>query len=434
MLLIRCISILVILPFLLSTLTLAQVPLPLDPLVPVPSSKPLPGANQGVVPVSIKSSEAPRRIGASFDENKFTPLQKQFFQSGKSGADWLYRMNTVKGRFINGIRPALKVEMEEENFIHQTIAALALARAARIYKEDRFAVRASQAILLLLEETMMDPKNPSARYTVMPTQILDRQMSAGLMLLAICELPNPKADLLEAGEQFASYLKTTLQETSGIDKEFTVEEFDSKGSESAIAIAALLKSNQLMPMPWKVEVAKKAIITRWNAWKTQKDVAPSAWRILALNEAYKSGNEKAYAELAFEIADRLSTLQYDQIDPRKPGWYGGMKNFSTHSNEHMPTVTTCILAESFAVVCQCAQLAADISRHEKYLLKLEQALQFCQTIQYNDSNTLHYSDWFRPRLLGGFYKSAQDGDLRLDYTSHCVAAYTMYLQVCPIGS
>ena len=389
---------------------------------------------QVVTPVSVKSVESPDKKNSTFDESKFSPLQKQFFHAGKSGADWLYRMNTVKGRFINGIRPSLKVEMENESFLHQATAAMALARAGRIYKDDRFSVRASQAILLLLEDTITDPKNSSARYTVLPPQILDRQLSAGLLLLAIHELSNPKADLLDSGEQLANFLRSSLSDTTTIEKEIVVDELDGKGCESAVAIAAILKSNQLRPAPWKTDVAKKAIIARWNAWKTQKEIAPYPWRILALHEAYKTSSEKPYSELAFELADRLSSMQYDQIDPRRPTWYGGLKTVSPQGVELMPGVMSCILAESFAVACLTAQLKGDSARHDKYMQKLAQSLQFSQTIQYTESNTLHFSEWFRPRLLGGFHNSPQDGDLRLDYTSHCVSAYALYLQVCSIGS
>jgi hypothetical protein len=181
-------------------------------------------------------------------------------------------------------------------------------------------------------------------------------------------------------------------------------------------------------------VSKKAIIARWNAWKNQKETAPYPWRILALHEAFKTSSEKPYAELAFELADRLSAMQYDQIDPRKPAWYGGMKTLSAQGVELMPGVMSCILAESFAVACLTAQLSADSARHDKYMQRLAQALQFSQTIQYTESNAIHFAEWFRPRVLGGFHNSPQDGDLRLDYTSHCVAAYALYLQVCSIGS
>jgi len=394
-------------------------------------AQPVPIPGQPIQPVSVKPS-ATSQSKTTLEEGKLTPLQKQFLHSGKSGADWLFRVNTMKGRFLNGIRPALKAEMEDENFLHQAGAAYALAKAAKIFKEERFAARASQSLLLLLEDTMTDSKDSTIRYTLLPNQVLDRQASAGLMLLAIHELPNPQSDLLEAGEQLANYLRAQIQSNGSIDKESAVEEMDSKGSESAIAICAILKSNHLRPASWKTDIAYKAIAARWNAWKNQKEFAPTFWRVEALRLAYSISHEKAYANLCFELADKMATMQFDRIDPRKPNWFGGLKQEVVPGMNAPPSIMTALLAQGFVSACQCAQLAADQSRSERYQSKLEQALQFTQTLQYTEANTLHFSDWFRSRLLGGFHRSLQDGDLRLDYSYHAVMACCGY-QEC-LGS
>lgn len=380
---------------------------------------------QPIQPVSVKPADS-TKIKTQFDESKLSPLQKQFFHSGKSGADWLFRVNTVKGRFLNGICPSLKTEMENENFLHQAGAAYALAKAAKTYNEERFAVRSSQALLLLLEDTITDSKDATLRYTVLPNQILDRQASAGLMLLAIHELPNPQADLLDTGEQLANYLRTQLQATNPIDREPAIEEMDSRGSESAIAICALLKSNHLRPASWKPELAFKAINSRWNAWKNQKEFSPTPWRLEALKLAYQVSHEKAYAALCFELADKMAAMQYDRIDPRRPAWFGGLKLDSIAGMETAPGVMTTYFAQGLVSGLQCAQAAADQARAERYQSKLEQALQYSQTLQFTEANTLHFSDWFRSRLLGGFHHSSRDGDLRLDYTYHGVVACCGY--------
>lgn len=237
--------------------------------------------------------------------------------------------------------------------------------------------------------------------TLFYPQILDRQLSAGFLLLAIHELANPKADLLDAGEQLANFLRSTLSDTTAIDKETAVEELDGKGCESAVAIAAILKSTQLRPAPGKL-MSLKSHHRPMERLEEPKETAPYPWRILALHEAFKTSSEKPYAELAFELTDKLATMQYDQIDPRKPAWYGGMKTLSAQGVELMPGVMSCVLAESFAVACLTAQLSADSARHDKYMQRLAQALQFSQTIQYTESNAIHFAEWFRPRVLGGF--------------------------------
>ena len=54
-------------------------------------------------------------------------------------------------------------------------------------------------------------------------------------------------------------------------------------------------------------------------------------------------------------------------------------------------------------------------------------MQFLATLQYTDANTRHFADWYRPTLIGGFYASHQDGNLRIDYTQHAVCALVQYL-------
>src|SRR2546421_3093612 len=105
--------------------------------------------------------------------------------AGQRGADWLYRMNGVKGRFLHGYLPALKKEMEGDHYLRQAGAAYALARSARFFGEDRYAVRAAQAILALLEETTLSSTDARVRHTVFPSGAINRVRAAALLVLAI---------------------------------------------------------------------------------------------------------------------------------------------------------------------------------------------------------------------------------------------------------
>jgi hypothetical protein len=78
--------------------------------------------------------------------------------------------------------------------------------------------------------------------------------------------------------------------------------------------------------------------------------------------------------------------------------------------------------------CRVAREQGDVGRHQRYLETLERSLQFLTTLQYTDANTQHFADWYRPRLAGAFHASHQDGNLRIDYTQHAVAALVGYLE------
>ena len=53
---------------------------------------------------------------------------------------------------------------------------------------------------------------------------------------------------------------------------------------------------------------------------------------------------------------------------------------------------------------------------------------FYVRLQYTDANTQHFAEWYRPRLVGGFHASTQDGNLRIDYTQHALSALVAYLE------
>src|SRR5262245_25838293 len=65
------------------------------------------------------------------DWSKLKELQRQMLLHTQRGAEWLYRMNGAKGRFVYGIHPAVADFMEGEDYLRQATAAFALARAAR---------------------------------------------------------------------------------------------------------------------------------------------------------------------------------------------------------------------------------------------------------------------------------------------------------------
>jgi hypothetical protein len=71
----------------------------------------------------------------------------------------------------------------------------------------------------------------------------------------------------------------------------------------------------------------------------------------------------------------------------------------------------------------------DLARHERYVPALERGLQYLATLQYTDSDTQHFAEWYRSeRLVGGFHASHTDGNLRLDYNQHAISALVQYLR------
>jgi hypothetical protein len=392
-----------------------------------PSAAPTPSSPPAVVQAVAK---APR------DFSKLPALQKEMLVSAQAGADWLFRMNTVKGRFLYGYLPALKCDMEGDHFLRQIGAAFALARAARYTGEDRFTARATQAILALLDETVVEGKDPAVRHTSLPSLVVNRLSSAGLLVLAISELPAPQADLLDKSEELCHFIRAQ-QRTDGSLRCNDASTDDKSGSDDleavneypGIALCALMRSQLHRAASWKTDAVTKAAAFYRPYWQAHKTMRFVPWQSAACCEAYLKTKDAKLAEFVNEMNDWICTLQYSQIDPRHMLWYGGFMTWTDgRLIESPPEVSSAVYAESLVEACRVARESGDVQRHQRYSEAVVRCLQFLGTVQYTDANSQHFADWYRPRVLGGFHASHQDGNLRIDYTQHAVLALVQYLE------
>ncbi|HLJ92638.1 MAG TPA: hypothetical protein VKU02_05520, partial [Gemmataceae bacterium] len=162
-------------------------------------------------PVKSAVSSAPTTAVAPdslrTDFAKLPPLQQQMFLAAQRGADWLCRANQSDGRFLHGFLPALRTPLEGDHYLRQVGAAFALARAAHFLGQQRYAAVARQAVLTLLLETAPDPQDTGTRHTILSSTLINRLGAAGLLILAINELPSPGDDLLEQSEQLCAFIR-----------------------------------------------------------------------------------------------------------------------------------------------------------------------------------------------------------------------------------
>ncbi len=375
-------------------------------------------------------------MSLSRDTSRLSDLQKQMLNDAQRGADWLYRMNGVKGRFLPGFLPDLKLEMDGDHFLRQAGAAFALAQAARYTGEERYAARATQAILALLEDTNLDQATPPCRHLSLPALVVNHLGAAGLLVLAIHELPAPQPDLLEKSDQLCQYIRLQARPDGSLrcheapaDGQAVPDEVEAVEAYPGLALFALARSHKHRPAPWKLELVRKAAAFYRPWWREHKGLAFVPWQTAAYAEAFLLTKEPPFAEFVTEMNDWVCGLQYDRLDPRRMRWYGGFMGWADgHALESAPTVDSALCAESLAQACRVAREAADPARLQRYGDALERCLQFLATLQYTESNTQHFADWYRPRLLGAFHASHLDGNLRIDYTQHAVSALVLYLE------
>jgi hypothetical protein len=355
--------------------------------------------------------------------------------SAQRGADWLFRANRPDGRFLHGYIPALQTVLEGDHYLRQVGAAFALARAAGYTGNERHVARARQAVLTLLLDTAPDPQDPRQRHTTLPSAMVNRLGAAGLLVLAINELPSPGDDLLEQSEQLCAFIARQQRPDGSLamaeltpEGKPAQEEPDGINHYPGQALYGLMRSQQYRPAPWKTEVVRKALAFYRSWWKAHLNMDFVPWQVAAYTEAYLLTKEKAFADAVVEMTDWISGLQYVRLDPRHPLWIGGFMTFvDGRPGLTEPQVQSAFYAEGLAEACRVARQAGDVGRYQRYGAALRSCLQFLTTLQYTDANTTHFVDWYKPAVLGGFHVSHQDGNLRLDYNQHAVCAMVLYL-------
>jgi hypothetical protein len=379
-------------------------------------------------------------VAAQSPVKKLPPLIQQIHLVAKRGSEWLYRAHQPNGRFLTGWRPTLAQAIDDESFLRHAGAALALARAARHFQDERYAARARQAVLTLLAETGADPRDPHARCITVPSSIANRLGAAGLLLAAIHELPAPADDLLMQGEQIARFIFIQQRPDGSLnysDDATAPADADGINHYPGWAHYGLMRSQTARPQPWKSEFFRRSIAYYRTWWKEHPSPAFAASMAPACAEAYLTSKDRAKdgaaADFCRELCDWLCGLQYQALDLRDPLWLGGFQEFAAGKPARgMPRASDAAYIAALVEGCRVARQVPDLERYPRYKDAVERGAQFLSTLQYTESNTQQFVAEYRAKfLVGGFHGSPTDGDLRLDDTRQAVAALVQYLATIP---
>jgi hypothetical protein len=352
------------------------------------------------------------------------------YLAAKAGKEWLVRVNRPDGHFLYGLVPELQVPLSGDNYLHQAAAALALARSARFFHEEKAAAVARQALLTLFLETERDTKNPQLRYPIGTGA--NPLAAAGWLALAVYELPQPGADLLKQAEELCQYLRAQQQPDGSLGPPPNSTEAKVNGTDwtaPGVALYALARSLQHGQETWKLDVVRKAREYYQARWLEHKNTEMVPWHSAAYAEAYLRTKEVSFARCLNDLNDWVCTLQYNEIQPPRQLWNGGFKKWvQGEVRAEAPDVQGAVYMEGLAQGCRLARERGDLPRYQAYRQALEQCGQFLLTLQYTESNCQHFeTEYRRGYLLGGFHPTHQSGLLRLDFTQQAVCGLVKYL-------
>ena len=369
------------------------------------------------------------------DPDKLPENAQPLYFSALRATEWLKLTNKPDGRFVYGFQPALRVQLDGDNFQSQAGATFALARASRYFRDGRGSAIARQAVLSLLLETMVDARDPTVRHTAAAPHLVNRLSSQGLLISAIHELDNPGKDLLDDAEQLCNHLKQ--QQTAGGALLVTIDSKPIQSSAPEVdaehagwALQGIIRSQRHRPAAWKLDMVRKARDHYFAKWQAGKNTSAVCSHTPAYAEAYLQTKDAAFAEAVFAMNDWLLGLQYrEEFDLQRKTWIGGFPRYVNGKVEQsLPDVRSAQAAESLAEACRVAKHAGDLARLQRYERALIQCMHFTMSLQYRNAKGQHFVEGFRPSILGAFHASHQDGNLRLDYTQHPLCAMVQYLE------
>lgn len=404
--------------------------LPPELLPPTPIG-PAPKAVAPAVAVSPARKPAPFDRFRKYDD--LPDLTRELVFATQRGMEWLSRdgIHLPTGRFLPGLDPALGRATDDDHYVRQCLAAFALARAARLTGDEKYAVRAGQSILSLLAEAPKDAAG--TRKPVLPAVLCNRVGGAAHLALAIYELPDADPELKQCGEDLCAFLRTRLGEDGCIRcAEAGETDAATAGRYAGPALAALAASHRATPADWKKDALARGLGCCRQQFRTGPDPAVVPWLLAACADFHAQAKDATAVEFAFEMADWLVKLQYDTPDRLRAGWRGG---FPTVSGGKVvsspPTTDTALCAMGLADACRLIRQTdrPDTGRYDRYRAALTRALQFVATLQYGEENTQHFAGHFRPAVLGAFHPSLTDGTVRVDHTAAAVAALSQFLIV-----
>ncbi len=381
-----------------------------------------PGAAYHRVALDSSAEGEGRRPKRLFRGNDRSPAisPQALLDSARAGGDYLLRHQGEDGNFNYIYEPKKETLGDGYNLLRHAGTCYALAQLYRATHDERTLQGARRGIEALLERAA-PPKAEHAEAGFEAIVSPGREAKLGgaaLAILAIVEhqLASDDETFMPRAELLARFLLHQQEDTGRFLSKYFYGEPDPEPFESIYypgeAILALARLYRLDPRREWLDAATGGaewLITVRDGDKKTADLPHDHWLLMGLDELHELTGKELYAQHAKRIAEAIVNAQRTRAD--RLDWIGSFYD----PPRSTPTATR---AEGLVAMHRLARRIGDDS--QPTLQALLRMATFQRRCQLAPENALYLP---RPdRALGGFKRSLENWQVRIDYVQHNLSA------------
>jgi hypothetical protein len=352
--------------------------------------------------------------------------RSKLIEAARMGGDYLVRMQRADGSFYYSYDPiADRVTRRSYNILRHagtTISLFELFNATR----DRQYLAAARMGVKFLKSRFRSTGDKGNRLYVLDNDRKAKLGANGLSLIALSSLfeHEPQAAERESARHLANQILAMQHRNGSFTSYHRIRGDEPDGSVSLYypgeAILGLMRLYKLTPERRLIQAARRGADYLVDSQTRGGVLPPDAWLMQALEELYKIGRERKYAEHAIALAEAMMADQYTDSDP--VGYTGGFRPGPPRAT---PAASR---SEGMLAAYRIAILAGD-ARASKIAAALKASARFQVSQQFGESNSFFLS---KPtRALGGFRAGITSMRIRIDFVQHNIssllgAAQTLY--------
>lgn len=338
-------------------------------------------------------------------------------KAARSGGDYLRRSVQQDGSYVYAYLPKTQEEKPKYNILRHagtTYSLLEMYQAT----DDRAYLEAAERALVYLRRQIDDCAiDPSLACVVEDGEV--KLGGNGLAMLAFekhMEVTGQRDDL-PLLERLGGYLLAE-QTASG---EFAVHKRAHPSGEPSTFVSQYYPGEALLALvrhpdgkdTWQDAAAQGA---RWLILERDGNVptahlAHDHWLLYALREIHTARPDDLFLDHAGRIVQAI--VQGQNRNPAYPDWFGSF---------YIPprSTPTATRAEGLSAAYPMLLEAGRTEEAEAAMKALQAAVRFQLGTQFDEVTSLYVPD--RPRVLGGFRRSLDNYEIRIDYVQHNISA------------